>query len=751
MNEAPSTQTNTGVHLLGIRHHGPGSARAVGAALEALKPDIVLIEGPPEADELLKWVADREMKPPVAILCFRPDDPGSSVYYPFVEFSPEWQAISFAMRNQVPARFMDLPISNQLAVEEARRKEDSPEITPSNESLAEEVKRDPLAYLAEIAGMDDGEKWWEEMIEYRQNSEDVFEAVSEMMQSLREQFPSRNKLEEYREAHMRKMIRQAQREMYTNIAVVCGAWHVPALINMPKQKEDNELLKGLPKVKTECTWIPWTYDRLSFSSGYGAGIHSPGWYEHIWNYPQDDGTRWMSRVASLFREEGMDTSVAHVIEAVRLAETLAALRGKSKSGLEELSEATLSVLCNGEPAMMELIHRKLIVSDRLGEVPTEVPRPPLQIDLEKWQKSLRIQPIAGYKDYTLDLRKEMDLARSVLLHRLIILGIEWGMLTVASGKGTFKEQWRLEWIPEFSVRLIEKGSWGNTVEEAANSFLVHSTSTSTSINQIAAALETALPAELHAAVETLIRKLNDLSAASSDVLQLIGPVPALVRVARYGNVRKTDSELVLQILRSMIARICIGLPNATIGINDEAAEELVRPVSEINNAVSLLQEEELTHAWQKALTAIAEADNSAMILGGYSTRLLADRTVLSGDELSRLFHFRMSLAPEQSASWLEGFLKGSGSILLLDENLWRLVNEWVESVNPETFIGILPLLRRTFADFTPPEKRKIGEKVRSGKSSRVAIVDNTINISRARKGIPVVMELLGIKNKNHGG
>ena len=166
MKEAPSTPTTTGVHLLGIRHHGPGSARAVRAALNTLRPDIVLIEGPPEADELLRWVADKEMKPPVAILCFRPDDPTSSVYYPFVEFSPEWQAISFALRNQVPARFMDLPISNQLAVEEARRTElpvrqasceeasdntseipstgspaeDNAPAEPSNEALAENPK-----------------------------------------------------------------------------------------------------------------------------------------------------------------------------------------------------------------------------------------------------------------------------------------------------------------------------------------------------------------------------------------------------------------------------------------------------------------------------------------------------------------------------------------------------------------------------------------------------------------------------------
>lgn len=43
------------IHILGIRHHGPGSARNVKAFLEETKPDIVLVEGPPEADAILQW------------------------------------------------------------------------------------------------------------------------------------------------------------------------------------------------------------------------------------------------------------------------------------------------------------------------------------------------------------------------------------------------------------------------------------------------------------------------------------------------------------------------------------------------------------------------------------------------------------------------------------------------------------------------------------------------------------------------
>lgn len=748
-----------GVHVLGIRHHGPGSAQNVRTYLHKLKPDIVLVEGPPEADAILQWATHKELKPPVALLCYSPDNPRQSVFYPFAEFSPEWQAILYAKKSDVPVRFFDLPIAHQFAleVEEKRgaaedKKEVATEPTATREGGTEPIeaiKLDPIAYLAEAAGYDDGEKWWEQMFEYRRHCDDVFEAVAEAMQSLREHLPQKDdKREALREAHMRRMIRGAQREMFTTIAVICGAWHAPALLTLPKQKEDDALLKGLPKAKVDCTWIPWTYSRLSYFSGYGAGIGSPGWYEHIWHHPKDDGTRWMSNVARLFRKAGIDTSVAHVIEAVRLAETLASLRGFSKAGLEELNEATLSVLCNGEGILLQLIHDELIVSHTIGDVPTDIPKPPLQVDIEKSQKSLRLPATADFKDYTFDLRRETDLARSIFLHRLNLLEIKWGTQSQIAGKGTFKEQWRLQWEPELSINIIEKGSWGNTVEEAANKFVEYKAKETTSLLQVAQLLQQALPAELHSAVESLIQRLNNLAAASGDVLQLAEAVPPLVNVSRYGNVRKTDGELVRQIVSSMTTRVCIGLPAAASGLADEAAQALLETVAGLNDAVSLLQEEGVTVRWNQTLEVLSSGTATAPVIGGYATRLLADAGLLEGEALIKAFHFRMSSAnaPAFSAAWLEGFLKGSGTLLLVDNNLWSLVNEWVSGLEADTFTQILPLLRRTFAAFTPPERKKLGEKAKHGgattgiKTTHEADIDT----ERAKGGLPVVMQLLGL-------
>ena len=86
-----------------------------GGALETMAPDLVLVEGPPDAHDVLPLLGDAEMSPPVALLIYRPDAPAHAVFYPFTVFSPEWQALSFALERQVPARFMDLPQTHRLA------------------------------------------------------------------------------------------------------------------------------------------------------------------------------------------------------------------------------------------------------------------------------------------------------------------------------------------------------------------------------------------------------------------------------------------------------------------------------------------------------------------------------------------------------------------------------------------------------------------------------------------------------------
>lgn len=172
--------------VLGIRHHGPGSARSVVRSLRSLKPDIVLVEGPPEATNSLSLLAEKDMVPPVALLIYAPEHLQQAVYYPFAVFSPEWQACCYAIQNTIPVRFIDLPQAHQMAeriessrIEHSQTDEETPRMpvqsvvkqsTNDGQMSASAFSQDPLSHLAVAAGYTDSERWWEHLVEQRQDN-----------------------------------------------------------------------------------------------------------------------------------------------------------------------------------------------------------------------------------------------------------------------------------------------------------------------------------------------------------------------------------------------------------------------------------------------------------------------------------------------------------------------------------------------------------------------------------------------------
>ena len=254
------------VHLLGIRHHGPGSARSVLAALDAIQPSIVLVEAPADVQSTLSWIGHPELLPPVALLGYVVAEPAQAIFAPFASFSPEWQGIAWANERGVEVRAIDLPLAHTFA---GATRDEAPTLGAG--TIVDQAPPDPLRALAAAAGDDDPERWWEDVIEHRGDGPPAFAAVAEAMTAARHgTIPSQG--EERREAHMRRAIRVAQRDGHETIAVICGAWHVPALdLDAHSVKADTATLRAMPKVKVAAAWVPWTHRRLTQSSGYGAG------------------------------------------------------------------------------------------------------------------------------------------------------------------------------------------------------------------------------------------------------------------------------------------------------------------------------------------------------------------------------------------------------------------------------------------------------------------------------------------------
>lgn len=753
MSESPSAVT-----VLGVRHHGPGSARAVRAALEALAPDVVLVEGPADADPLVPLVGAAGMAPPVALLAHAADDPGLAAFWPMARFSPEWQALSYAVDAGVPVRFLDLPASHVLE----RHTQSQPDPDAA-------LRRDPLAVVAAVGGYDDPERWWEDVVESRRPDDGAdplvtFAMIGELMREVRSAVglpalpTDEERWEEVREAHMRKVLRAARKEGFERVAVVCGAWHAPALSEpLPTAAADARTLRGLPKRKAMLTWVPWTHGRLASTTGYGAGVTSPGWYAHLFEVHDAPVTDWLTRVAAVLREQDLPVSTAHIIEAVRLAEALATLRGRPLAGLAEVTEATRAVLCDGNDVLVDLVTRELVVGEAMGEVPESAPTVPLETDLAAACRRLRLKREPGPSTKDLDLRRPIDVERSRLLHRLRLLRLPWGTpadSTVRS-MGTFRETWELAWRPELAVEVIEASVWGTTVEAAATSRAI-SDALGADLPGLTRLVEQALLAGLGDALPDLVHALDARAARDHDVSRLMDALPPLVRSLRYGDVRGTDTGSLDIVADALLARICAGLPAAVTALDDDGAEQLLHALDGVHAAVALRDDSSAGAApgwqqrWLGVLGSLVGRADVHGLLAGRIVRLLLDAGVTDGERAGQRLSRALSVGstPREKAAWVQGFLSGSGLLLVHDTGLLGLLDGWVRSLDPDDFLEVSPLLRRTFGQFSGPERRQIGEAAHhlDGAGARHTGSDAVdLDLERAAPAVERVARILGLR------
>ncbi|TGS82616.1 hypothetical protein EN817_25925 [Mesorhizobium sp. M3A.F.Ca.ET.174.01.1.1] len=717
--------TQAGISYFGIRHHGPGSADSLVKALQELQPVAVLIEGPTDASPLLPLLASPDMKPPVALLCYPEDDPAATSFWPFAEFSPEYQAALWAVANKAALRFIDLPSAARLAEMAPDNPADADAAEADGTAPGEEISpvHDPIGMLARAAGYEDGESWWSDIIEQNPEPGPIFAAIADAMTTLREGEASIGKFEAMREAHMRLEIAAARKEFEGPLAVVCGAWHVPALQTAHTQKSDQALLKGIGRRKTMMTFAPWTGPRLALGYGYGAGVVAPGWCKHLWQTRgQDDASvLWLARIAAVLRAKGHMISTASLIEAERLARALAAIRERPKPGFEELRDASIAALFNGEALLWKMVEAELLLRADVGEIPPDTPLAPLIDDLQRSQKAARLKPEALERELSVDLRSESGLFRSTLLHRLNVLGVNWGRLTdTGRSRGTFRERWMLAWQPEYAVRLVENLVYGPTIEKAANGRLVQMIGAALTLDTLATLVQGAITAALSEASAAGLAALEEKAAHSSECLELLASVPPLADIIRYGEARKTETERLAGLLERLIIEGSIALPYAARDLDAQAAGALMGAMRKADEAIRLVEpDEHVLEAWRTGLAAVLDSSRSTALVAGCAAHLLYEAGLLSAEAAADLLGMRLSPGTPiaDAAAFFEGFFSGAGQRLIYDEGLRGAVDAWLASLDEEAFVAHLPLLRRVFSNLDSMERRRLIEAVLGKRAS----------------------------------
>ena len=291
--------------------------------------------------------------------------------------------------------------------------------------------------------------------------------------------------------------------------------------------------------------------------------------------------------------------------------------------------------------------------------------------------------------------------------------------------------------------------WGNTVGEAATAYTKHCTKEMASLSALTRLLERVLKADLKDAMLALIQKLQNIAALTKDVFHLMDALFPLVSVLRYGSTRQLDLVIVEDVIEAIIPRICIGLPNACVGVDEDVSAQVFKKLIHTNQAINLLNNDAYINTWLTTLLQISNMQPVNGLLKGACVRILMDKKHFEVRDIAQRMRYALSAANDrqQAVFWMEGFLHGSGLLLIHNLVLWQILDDWVNELEMDDLMDILPLLRRTFSKFSDSERQKMMELAK--RDPNQLLTETTSRISeeveqeRAARVLPTVRLLLG--------
>ncbi|PYI50317.1 DUF5682 family protein [Paenibacillus flagellatus] len=735
------------VRVFGIRHLSPTGAYRLRAYLDRVRPQLVLVEGPSDATELIALITARGVVPPIAILAYTDRIPIQTLVFPLASYSPEYQAFLWAAENGARAAFIDLPSDAAVVLHErARRPSAEAEAGAEAEAEADAGRRDYYRRqhglyerIAELAGEHDYESYWERHFEHNREPGSYRESIAVFSAEMRSLLADEERLADpheaaynaIRESYMRRRIREAMAEGCDpdRIVVVTGAYHASTLsLGSELPAMTDRELRELPRASTKLTLMPYSYYKLSSHSGYGAGNPAPAYFELMWHCMRSGEAErlpalYLSAVAASMREEGTFRSTASVIEAVRLAESLASLRGGSMPTWKDLRDAAVVCLGFGELSAVAEALTRADVGTAIGSLPEGVSQTPIQDDFNRHLKKLKLEKYksAVAQDLELDLRENrrvqseeaalLDLNRSTLLHRLRLLDIGFARKQPVKQDGaTWAEHWVLQWTPEAEIRMVESTLKGETIEWAAAFVIQERLDACRDIREASRIVREACECGLPEAMDGARATLQRLAVDSGSFAQLAGAAHELSVLLRYGDVRRMDTASLEPLLAQLFLRAALLLVEAA-ACSDEASGEIVGAMNELH-AVSQEHFELVDDAlWLRRLSELAARDDRNAKLSGLAFAILLERNEAEDERIAQEVSRRLSpgIPADIGAGWFEGLSMRNRYALLSRSVLWKQLDEYIRSLDDDQFRRALVFLRRAFGSFEAREKTSLAE------------------------------------------
>lgn len=755
MEAAPLHDPGRDVWVVPVRHHSPACAAHVQRLIAAVRPAVILIEGPCDFDPLIAALHDPRTRAPVAIVALRDAEAGQATrrvasYFPFCTHSPEFVALQAAAQAGIPARFIDLPsTAPEMLLDEAGE--------PARSLLGDERAFDAGDYVMALArelGCRDGNEVWDQLFESRIAGDDwqgFFADVARYCACIRAATdPARMERDGTmaREAQMRGIVAEVRAEMAGPIVAVVGGFHLPALFEQQAPATVRTSAKA-----GRSYLIRYGMRQLDALAGYGAGLPLPGFYDRLWHARASGGAGLAADLmtgfaAHLRAGSGMEAPSFPVIaNAVEQAERLAALRGRPFPLRNDILDAVRACFVKGEipveqvPLLNEL--RAWLTGTAIGDVPPSAGSPPLVEAVRARAKALGFSVADGERrSRELDIyRKPRHREASRFCHALAFIDARFGQRTAGPDfrndvdLDRLHEVWVVGWSPTVESRLIELSEVADTLDEALAFTLARhldaladegrGRSALAAIDLFAAACRTGLgghAAPVLALVEAHViedPQLGQVVAALTDVV--------LLRRGREA-LGIADPAPLDHLIATAWRRVLVLVPELA-DCGAEQVREAVRALADLRGLVELARASESPMdiaLFDEALDRLGQAPLDPMLAGAVMAFALIDGRIAAADLGARL---RGELAggyvdPAERLAFLGGIIAISRELLWIVPEIVKALDGIVAGLDEAAFTALLPHLRLALMALDPREVDRLAEDV----AGRIGVVPGQLSV-----------------------
>lgn len=729
---------NSNVVFFPVRHHSPACAFHLKKVINEFNPEIILIEGPADANKVMQYLNHEDTKTPVCIYYSYSDSKGLvdeskekyMCYYPFLDFSPEMAALRQAAAKGIPAEFMDLSYAQILincSSENTMRKPQDKN-TYNDDYLMQRSAF--IEALCEKEGCRSYNELWEKLFEIDGLAISTEKFIKNMIVSCylsRTDYTAEMLSEEgctARESFMSMKIRAAVKA-HKKVLVVSGGFHTSALIDGLDTNEEIKLY-DIPEKDTGVYVMAYSFRESDQLSGYASGMPHPAFYQKVWDNIQANRKRpyeeavlnFIVRCGGKIKKKEGGLSTADEIEAFNMARGLKALRGKKECGVYELYDGIRSSFVKGEVSISTDAPLKylgeLLTGERIGELCSLAEIPPIVKDFREHCRQYKFAASTVEVETQLFIYKNKRYReRSAFFHRMKFL--KTGFCTLEKGpdfakrKNTnlVRELWKYKWDSKVESSLIELSVYGGSVKEASVSVLTGEfMDIKNGSGEASMLLIEAFMMGLGDCFDRLLPAIREILIEDSDFTSVADCCYNLNFLYNAQQLLDADnSGSIKEFLIQGYSKAVQLIP----GLYSTAYEAENDIISRLKDVYLISGKDYLgvdCGLLVEALKGLCGRKNCNSAVEGAAWGMLYGLNVTDSKTLCSKAEEYLYATGEillKSGSFLKGLFSTAKDVLLFEEGLLKGLDNVMRKMEEEQFLSLVPDLRLCFTYFTPGE------------------------------------------------